>query len=106
MLLFFDMFLSLADMPEQVDRAYTEACREGTKQVFNARIILAGYSGGGKTSLANRLLGEKIDVNERNSTEGIALHRIESTFNRRDMTGAQWDQKELDSENLKKDFKL
>ena len=89
---------------EEVDRAYTEACRKGTKQVFNARIILAGYSGGGKTSLANRLLGEQINVDERNSTEGIALHRIESTFNRKEMTGEQWDKKELNSKDLKKDF--
>ena len=87
-----------------MDRAYTEACRKGTKQVFNALIILAGYSGGGKTSLANRLLGEQINVDERNSTEGIELHRIESTFNRKEMKGAQWDQKKLNSKDLKKDF--
>ena len=100
-------------MPEQVDRAhievdraYVEACRKGTKQVYNARIILAGYSGGGKTSLANRLLGKKINVDERNSTEGVALHRIESIFNRREMKGAQWDEKELNSEDLKKEFNL
>ena len=87
-----------------MDRAYTEACREGKKKVYNARIILAGYSGGGKTSLANRLLGQKINVDERNSTEGIVLHRIESTFNRKEKKGAQWYQKELNSEDLKKDF--
>ena len=87
-----------------MDRAYTEACREGTKKIYNARIILAGYSGGGKTSLANRLLGEQINVDERNSTEGIQLHHIESTFNRKEMIGEQWDKKELNSEDLKKDF--
>ena len=43
-------------------------------------------------------------MDERQSTEGIALHRIEYTFNRRDMTGTEWDQKELNSEDLKKDF--
>ena len=83
-----------------------EACRKGTKKVYNARIILAGYSGGGKTSLANRLLGEQINLNERNSTEGIELHRIESTFNRKEMKGDKWDKKELNSEDLKKDFNL
>ena len=102
MLLFFDLHLCLADMPEQVNRAYIEACRKGTKQVFNARIILAGYSGGGKTSLANRLLGEQINLDERHSTEGIELHRIEATFNRKEMKGARWDKKELNSEDLKK----
>ena len=91
-------------MSEKVDWAYIEACRKGTKKVYNARIILAGYSGGGKTSLANRLLGEQINVDERNSTEGIQLHRIESTFNRKEMIGEQWDKKELNSEDLKKDF--
>ena len=92
------------DLSEDVNRAYIEACRKGTKQVFNARIIVAGYSGGGKTSLANRLLGEQINVDERNSTEGIELHRIGSTFNRKEMKGAQWDEKELKGEDLKKDF--
>ena len=87
-----------------MNRAYVEACRKGTKQVFNARIILAGYSGGGKTSLANRLLGEQINVDERHSTEGIALHRIESTFNKKDMKGAHWNEKDLNAEDLKKDF--
>ena len=48
-----------------MDRAYIKACRKGTKHVYNARIILTGYSGGGKTSLANRLLGEQINVDER-----------------------------------------
>ena len=70
----------------ELGQAYIEACKEGTKKVFNARIILAGYSGGGKTSLANRLLGEKINVNKRNSTEGIALHRIESKFKNETIT--------------------
>ena len=102
MLLFFDLHLYLVD--RSVDRFYIEACRKGTKKVYNARIILAGYSGGGKTSLANRLLGEQINVDERNSPEGITLHRIESTFNRRNMRGAKWDKKELNSQDLKRDF--
>ena len=89
-----------------MERAYREACRKETKRVYNARIILAGYSGGGKTSLAERLLGEKINVEERHSTEGIVLHHIESRFNRREMKGVRWDKKELNSEDLKKDFNL
>ena len=102
LLLHFDIDNTIRN--EEVDKAYIEACRKGTKKVYNARIILAGYSGGGKTSLANRLLGQKINVDERNSTEGIALHRIESRFNRREMKGAEWDKKELNSEDLKNDF--
>ena len=68
--------------------------------MFNARMILAGYSEAGKTALANRLLGNKIQVNERNSTEEIALHRIESTFNTREMKGGKWNEKYIKASDL------
>ena len=54
--------------------------------------------------MANRLLGEKINVEERHSTEGIALHRIESTFNTTEMKGGKWEKKELNFEDLKRDL--
>ena len=72
--------------------------------MFNAHNILAGYSGGGKTSLANRLLGEQISMDERNSTEGIAFQRIVSTFNRRHMKGEKWGEKDANTEDLINDF--
>ena len=88
----------------RLDKAYREACKEGTKKVYNARIILAGYSGGGKTSLANRLLGEQINVDERHSTEGIELHRIESKFNRNEMKGEKWTERSINPSDLERPF--
>ena len=49
---------SFEDLVAQLDKAYAEACTEGTKKVYNARMILAGSSEAGKTSLANKLLGK------------------------------------------------
>ena len=88
-----------------MDRAYIYACKEGTKKVFNARIILAGYSEAGKTSLAHRLLGEKFNGDEQR-TEGIALHRIESTFNRKkeQTKGGKWGKKDLNIVDLLSEF--
>ena len=96
---------SFVDLAAQLDRAYIEACRKGTKQVFNGRIILAGYSDGGKTSLANRLLGEQINVDERNSTEGIVLHRIQSTFIKETKNkGGKWTKKSIETSDFISDF--
>ena len=77
-----------------MDRAYIDACREGTKKVFNPRMILAGYAEAGKTSLAHRLLGEKFNKDE-GRTDCIALHHIESTFNNleEEKKGGQWKKK-------------
>ena len=89
----------------QLGKAYTETCRKGTKRVFNANIILAGYSGGGKTSLANRLLGEKINADEQHSTEGIALHRIDARFNNKTRNeGGKWTEKSIETSDLISDF--
>ena len=63
-------------------------------------MILTGYSEAGKTALTNRLLGNKIQVDERNSTEGIALHRIEFTFNTREMKGGKWNEKYIKASDL------
>ena len=93
--------------PEQhLNRAYFEACREGTKKVYNARMILAGYSEAGKTSLATRLLGGTINVDEKKSTEGIALHRIESTFNNKvkQKKGGKWTEKPINTSDLRSIF--
>ena len=94
------------DLAAQIDRAYIEACREGTKKVFNARMILAGYSEAGKTSLATKLLGGEINVDEKKSTEGIALHRIESTFNNkgRQKKGGKWTEKSINTSDLRSIF--
>ena len=43
-------------------------------------------------------------MNERNSTEGVALHRIEFTFNKKEMKAGKWVKKEMNSENLGNDY--
>ena len=89
-----------------LDRAYIEACREGTKKVYNARMILAGYSEAGKTSLAIKLSGGKINVDEKKSTEGISLRRIESTFNNKgkQKTGGKWTENYFNTSDLSRVF--
>ena len=69
-------------------------------------MILAGYSVAGKTSLANRLLGGEINVDEKKSTEGIALHRIESTFNNKEeqKKGGKLTEKSINTSDLRSIF--
>ena len=75
-------------------------------KVFNARMILAGYSEAGKTSLATKLLGGEINVKEKNSTEGITLHHIESTFNNKteQKKGGEWTKKRINTSVLRNIF--
>ena len=89
----------------QLDAAYTEACRKRKRKVYNARMILAGYSEAGKTSLAKRLLGNEFNDNEKR-TEGIALHHIESTFNNNEKQkkGGRWVRKNINTSHLNSIF--
>ena len=82
---------------EELDRAYEIACREGTMEVFNARMTLAGYHGAGKTSTATRLMGEKLNVEKSQSTEGIAMHKIK-------LNGGKWEKTISSTAGLLKDF--
>ena len=82
---------------EELDRAYEIACREGTMEVFNARMTLAGYHGAGKTSTATRLMGEKLNVEKSQSTEGIAMHKIK-------LNGGKWEKIISSTAGLLKDF--
>ena len=43
--------------------AYNKACKEGSKEVFLARMNLVGFHEAGKTSLAKRLMGKNFDAN-------------------------------------------
>ena len=88
----------------KLEDAFIKACDEGTKKVFCARLNLVGYWGAGKTSLAKRLMGKNFKENVC-STEGVSVHRIESTFNMMDQNCDQWDEKTLDLISLLKDFR-
>ncbi|KAI8493712.1 hypothetical protein Bbelb_286330 [Branchiostoma belcheri] len=61
---------------------YEQACKKGTTQVFNTRLILSGNHGNGKSSLQNSLLQLEFHEDEE-STDGIV---ITSCL----MTGKEW----------------
>ena len=60
---------------------------------------LVGFHEAGKTSLAKRLLGDEFDMKEE-STEGIALHYIESKFNKDTERGESWVKSELTADKV------
>ena len=70
-------------------------------------MILAGYFEAGKTSLATRLMGGCFNAKKRKSTEGIALHHIESTFitTQEETKGDEWGKKDLNIMELLAEFK-
>ena len=76
-----------------------ERGEDGFDEVFLARMNLVGFHEAGKTSLAKRLLGDKFDINEE-STEGIALHYIESNFNKDTERGEDWMKSEITPDKM------
>ena len=82
-----------------LDAAYRRACKEGSKEVFLARMNLIGFHEAGKTSLAKRLMGKDFDANEA-STEGISLHCIKSTFD----IQTHWKEKDITANDLDEEF--
>ena len=60
-------------------------------------MTLAGYHGAGKTSTATRLMGEKLNVEKSQSTEGIAMHKIK-------LNGGKWEKTISSTAGLLKDF--
>ena len=83
---------------DQLDAAFKLACKEGTKEVFNARMNLVGHREAGKTSLATRLIGEELI--QTRSTEGVNIYHIRSAVNKQD----SWEESNIDTEGLIKDF--
>ena len=65
---------------------------------------LVGFHEAGKTSLAKRLLGDEFDIKVE-STEGIALHYIESKFNRDTERGESWVKSELTADKVHEQVK-
>ena len=86
----------------QLDAAYERALKEGYEEVFLARLNLVGFHEAGKTSLAKRLLGEDFDPGEE-STEGIALHYIKSTFNEDTQRVRIWNKTDISADDLHRD---
>ena len=85
-----------------LEAAYRRACAEGSKEVFLARMNLVGFHEAGKTSLAKRLMGKDFDAKVQ-STEGISLHYITSTFRRNKLTGKNWNETDIKVDDLNKE---
>ena len=82
-----------------MDKAYQEACAEGTVASFRAKLDIIGHTDVGKTSLSRRLLGQPF-VEEKESTEGIATHLVKSKFNPKNMTTELWFETTNDVEEI------
>ena len=76
---------------DALDKAYREACATGSIEDNRARMNLIGYYGAGKTSLGEKLTGQEFDE-KTESTEGIATHRIKSSFNKKEGTTDNWNE--------------
>ena len=72
-------------------------------EVFNARVNLVGHREAGKTSLANRLLGNEFREDVQ-STENISVHFVKSKFKKNEMYSENWIEKTLDKSNFLEDF--
>ena len=53
---------------------YKRALSEGKEAVHNIRVMVVGHYGVGKTTLTKRLFDEDVDINKRESTNGIDVH--------------------------------
>ena len=82
-----------------MDKAYKEACKNGTTKSFRAKLDIIGHTDVGKTSLTCRLLGQPFSENKE-STEGIATHHIKSQFSPSEMKTGVWKEMANDSEEI------
>ena len=53
---------------------YLKALGEGKTEVHNIRVMVVGHFDVGKSTLTKRLLGEEVNISDRNSTDGIDVH--------------------------------
>ncbi len=53
---------------------YKKALSEGETSVHSIRVMVVGHYGVGKTTLTKRLLEEDVDLDARDSTDGIDVH--------------------------------
>ena len=53
---------------------YKQALEDGMEEDYSIRIMVVGPFGVGKTAFTNRLLSQDVNINERNSTDGIDVH--------------------------------
>ncbi|XP_053388274.1 uncharacterized protein LOC128551440, partial [Mercenaria mercenaria] len=53
---------------------YRQALKEGEYHAHHIRVMVVGHCGVGKTTLTKRLFGDEVDINKRESTDGIDVH--------------------------------
>ena len=53
---------------------YKKALEEGNEKDYTIRIMVTGPYGVGKSTFTKRLLCQNVDINERESTDGIDVH--------------------------------
>lgn len=53
---------------------YKQSLLKGKEKVYNIRVMVVGPEGVGKTVLTRRLLKQHVDINRRQSTNGIDVH--------------------------------
>ena len=86
-------------------KAYREACAEGTVEIFNTRLNLIGHKNARKTSLLRALTG-KTFKERLESTEGISVHLIESTFTNNKVKATKWNQIKNNTGTILKESKI
>lgn len=68
------MPVEILRMDKKSIELYKKALDEGKEAVHNIRVMVVGHFGVGKTTLTKRLFGEEVDINHRESTNGIQVH--------------------------------
>ncbi|KAL3887957.1 hypothetical protein ACJMK2_000342 [Sinanodonta woodiana] len=84
-------------MDDNSIQLYKKALDAGMEKVYNIRVMVVGQFGVGKTTLIKRLLGQKVDISESKSTEGIDVHKHCSKIS---LDKGEWTQQHDDSDQL------
>ena len=75
-------------------RAYFEQLKKGTDYIYEAKLILVGEGGAGKTSLANKIINadyQLVQENESQSTQGIDILRYSFPYKDKTFKVNIWD---------------
>ena len=86
-----------------LENAYKEACQKGYTKNFKAKLNIIGQADVGKTSLSHRLMGQPLQE-DKQSTEGIAIHHVTSHFKPNDLNTGMWVETTNGAEKLLKKF--
>ncbi|KAL3888348.1 hypothetical protein ACJMK2_000718, partial [Sinanodonta woodiana] len=92
--------LEILKMDDRSIQLFQKALKDGKETVHNIRVMVVGHMGVGKTTLVKRLLGEEVNISERQSTEGIDVYVNCCDVS---LSTHEWIRRTTDSEQ---DFKL